>query len=382
MNEMPTLSEPNATPGSAVKTAPQAADQPPGRAPGLLEQLQKPMSIAVIVLAVLLAAQSWSTSKQIRNLREEVAKRLQKGDVSNAETGVLARNVQEGTKELQIKVGALENRQSETQSQQLALEQLYNDLSKNRDEWALTEIEQVLSTASQQLQLAGNVPGALIALQNADRSLSRSDKPQFITIRRAIGRDMEKLKALPSVDSTGVALRLDAVIAQIDALPMLSDETPALPAAPEKPGKAKHVRDASGKLVGPPAPEPLLQKVRDGFNTWSGDMWDDVRQLIRIRRVDTPEALMLSPTQSYFLRENVKLRLLNARMALLSRNETAFRNDLIAAQDALAKYFDTRAKGTQTAQALLRQVQGSNLAIEMPTLSDSLAAVRNYKAKS
>ncbi|MEX0141341.1 putative uroporphyrinogen-III C-methyltransferase [compost metagenome] len=382
MNEMPTLSEPNATPGGAVKTAPQAADQPAGRAPTLLEQLQKPMSIAVIVLAVLLAAQSWSTSKQIRNLREEVAKRLQKGDVSNAETGVLARNVQEGTKELEIKVGALENRQSETQSQQLALEQLYNDLSKNRDEWALTEIEQVLSTASQQLQLAGNVPGALIALQNADRSLSRSDKPQFITIRRAIGRDMEKLKALPSVDSTGVALRLDAVIAQIDSLPMLSDETPALPAAPEKPGKAKPVRDAAGKLVGPPAPEPMLQKVRDGFNTWSGDMWADVRQLIRIRRVDTPEALMLSPTQSYFLRENVKLRLLNARMALLSRNETAFRNDLIAAQDALAKYFDTRAKSTQTAQALLRQVQGSNLAIEMPTLSDSLTAVRNYKAKS
>ncbi|KKO65525.1 putative uroporphyrinogen-III C-methyltransferase [Janthinobacterium sp. KBS0711] len=382
MNEMPTLSEPNATPGSAVKTAPQAADQPAGRAPTLLEQLQKPMSIAVIVLAVLLAAQSWSSSKQIRNLREEVAKRLQKGDVSNAETGVLARNVQEGTKELEIKVGALENRQSETQSQQLALEQLYNDLSKNRDEWALTEIEQVLSTASQQLQLAGNVPGALIALQNADRSLSRSDKPQFITIRRAIGRDMEKLKALPSVDSTGVALRLDAVIAQVDSLPMLSDETPALPAAPEKPGKAKPVRDAAGKLVGPPAPEPMLQKVRDGFNTWSGDMWADVRQLIRIRRVDTPEALMLSPTQSYFLRENVKLRLLNARMALLSRNETAFRNDLIAAQDALAKYFDTRAKSTQTAQALLRQVQGSNLAIEMPTLSDSLTAVRNYKAKS
>lgn len=382
MNEMPTLSEPNATPAGAVKTAPQAADQPAGRAPTLLEQLQKPMSIAVIVLAVLLAAQSWSSSKQIRNLREEVAKRLQKGDVSNAETGVLARTVQEGTKELEIKVGALENRQSETQSQQLALEQLYNDLSKNRDEWALTEIEQVLSTASQQLQLAGNVPGALIALQNADRSLSRSDKPQFITIRRAIGRDMEKLKALPSVDSTGVALRLDAVIAQVDSLPMLSDETPAMPAAPEKPGKGKSVRDASGKLVGPPAPEPLLQKVRDGFNTWSGDMWADVRQLIRIRRVDTPEALMLSPTQSYFLRENVKLRLLNARMALLSRNETAFRNDLIAAQDALAKYFDTRAKSTQTAQALLRQVQGSNLAIEMPTLSDSLTAVRNYKAKS
>ena len=110
-------------------------------------------------------------------------------------------------------------------------------------------------------------------------------------------------------------------------------------------------------------------------------MWTDVRQLIRVRNVDTPDALMLSPTQAYFLRENLKLRLLNARMALLSRNEGAFRADLIAAQEALVKYFDTRARSTQTVQALLRQVQSSNLAIEMPTLSDSLTAVRNYKAK-
>ena len=110
-------------------------------------------------------------------------------------------------------------------------------------------------------------------------------------------------------------------------------------------------------------------------------MWTDVRQLIRVRSVETPDALMLSPTQAYFLRENLKLRLLNARMALLSRNEAAFRADLIAAQEALVKYFDTRSRVTQSAQNALRQVQANNLAIEMPTLSDSLNAVRNYKAK-
>ncbi|CDG82068.1 hemX family protein [Janthinobacterium agaricidamnosum NBRC 102515 = DSM 9628] len=384
---MPTLSDPGANPNAAAHSA-AAADSavkispPAGLAPpSLLDTLQKPMSVAVIILAVLLGLQTWSSSRKISNLREEVAKRLQKGDVSNAETGTLARGVVEANKELQIKVGALESRQSEAQSQQMALEQLYNDLSKNRDEWALTEIEQVLSTASQQLQLAGNVPGALIALQNADRSLSRSDKPQFITIRRAIGRDTEKLKALPSVDSTGVALRLDAVIGQIDLLPMLSDEKPSVPAAPLRPARAKAA--AKGALVGPEpdAGNPFLLKLQDIWHSWSSEMWIDVRQLIRIRSVDTPDALMLSPSQSYFLRENIKLRLLNARMALLSRNETAFRSDLIAAQDALVKYFDTRAKSTQTAQALLRQVQASNLAIDMPTLSDSLSAVRNYKAK-
>ena len=110
-------------------------------------------------------------------------------------------------------------------------------------------------------------------------------------------------------------------------------------------------------------------------------MWDDVRQLIRVRRVDNPEALMVSPEQAYFLRENLKLRLLNARLALMSRNEAAFRIDMAAAQEALVKYFDARAAATQSAQALLRQVQANNVAIEMPSLSDSLNAVRNYKSK-
>lgn len=408
MNEMSTESPNNAAaaPGAAVHVAappvepgaspaagkaadgaslkPGAADETP-----LMEVLQRPMSIAVIVLAILLAAQTWSSHNQLRNLREDVARRLQKNDASNADTGTLARSVQESAKELQAKVAVLENRQTEAQSQQLALEQLYQDLSKNRDEWALTEIEQVLSTASQQLQLAGNVPGALIALQNADRSLSRSDKPQFITIRRAIGRDTEKLKALPMVDSTGVALRIDAVIAQVDTLPMLSDEKPALPAPPAAPlatapARAGKGGKAAAALALPPAPAPQSGFVADighAWNAWSSEMWDEVRQLIRIRSVETPDALMLSPTQAYFLRENIKLRLLNARMALLSRNESAFRSDLIAAQEALVKYFDVRAKPTQTVQASLRQVQSSNLAIEMPTLSDSLDAVRNYKAK-
>jgi len=387
MNDLPTL--PNASPGPqsgpAVEPTPAApaAPAPAYSEPTFSDALQRPLTIAVIVLAILLAAQTWSSHKRVNNLREEMARRLQKGDASNAETGQLVRATQESTKELQIKVGTLENRQQEAQSQQLALEQLYQDLSKNRDEWALAEIEQVLSTASQQLQLAGNVPGALIALQNADRSLSRSDKPQFITIRRAIAKDIERLKALPSVDNVGLAVRLDNVIAQIDNLPLLADEKPAVAALPEKKLKPRAVKGATGKAALETAPpeETWGQRMQHAWHDWSADMWSEVTQLVRVRTVETPEALMLSPTHAYFLRENLKLRLLNARMALLSRNEAAFRADLLAAQEALAKYFDTRAKQTQTVQQLLRQVQGSNLSIEMPTLADSLNAVRNYKAK-
>jgi uroporphyrin-3 C-methyltransferase/uroporphyrinogen III methyltransferase/synthase len=375
--ELPPTQPPAANPAlSAPGPESYRARAPERRAgPGLSEQLTRPLGLAVIALAVLLAAQTWSSHSRINTLRQEMARSLQKGNETAAETASLARDVAEQSKALQLKVGVLESRQLENQSQQLALEQLYADLSKSRDEWALSEVEQVLSTASQQLQLAGNVQGALIALQNADRSLSRSDKPQFIAVRRAIAGDLEKLKATPAVDLAGVALRLDSVIAQVDTLPMLSDEKPLLPAAPVRTQRAHRAATPAAPAVSLGIGERMLATWRN----WSEEMWDDVRQLIRVRSVNTPEALMLSPSQTYFVRENLKLRLLNARLALLSRDETTFAGDLTAAQETLDKYFDTRARTTQQAQSALRQVQANNLAIEMPTLADSLNAVRNYK---
>jgi uroporphyrin-3 C-methyltransferase/uroporphyrinogen III methyltransferase/synthase len=348
---------------------------------------QRFLSAALIVLAILLVAQWLITHREISSLRNEVAKRMQSGDSVNTETRVIAKSVQETAQELQAKVSVLESKQSEAQSQQVALEQLYQDLFKKREDWALAEIEQVLSTASQQLQLAGNVQGALIALQNADTRLSRADTPQFVSVRRAIAHDIERLKALPSLDLTGITLRLDSVIGQIDNMPLLSDEQPVAPVS-----EPKNVRRAPVRLKAQKDKAEAVDEVQPSsgdwaplakarWESWSGEMWNELQQLIRIRKVDSPDALLLSPTQAYYARENLKLRLLTARLSLLSRNEAAFRSDMIAAQDTIAKYFDTRARQTQTAQTILKQVQASNLAIEMPTLAESLNAVRNYKPK-
>lgn len=388
MNDLPNQTDnkdvpPNQQATPAVDTPPAAPATPANPPAAERDAFRQPLTIAVVVLGILLAAQAFYSKNQVFRLREEMARRLQQGDSLNGQTSQLAKGVQETTREIQLKIGVLENRQQEAQAQQMALEQLYNDMSKNRDEWALAEIEQVLSTASQQLQLAGNVPGALIALQNADRSLSRSDKPQFITIRRAIAKDIERLKALPNVDSVGLAVRLDNVIAQVDGLPMMSDAKPTPAAPPVR--KAAVASKGKGKDA---ASAPVLleeegwgSRAKAVWQDWSSEMWAEVSTLVRVRRIDNPDAIMMAPEEAYFLRENLKLRLLNARMALLSRNEAAFRADLLAAQESLAKYFDTKTRQTQTAQQLLRQLQGSNLSIEMPTLADSLNAVRNYKAK-
>jgi uroporphyrin-3 C-methyltransferase len=385
MNEshsIPESNSPTPIPSSPVEAgAALAAPAPNWKSNRASSLISRWIHVAVGILAILLFLQWWSSHDEITKLRLELAHRLQQGDLANTEAGMVAKNAEEQTKELQAKVAVLEGKQVEAQSQQVALEQLYQDLSKNRDDWALAEIEQVLSTASQQLQLAGNVPGALIALQNADRSLSRSDKPQFITIRRAIAKDMDLLKALPSLDTTGIALRLDSIIGEVDSMPLLSDEKPSLPATQPKNSRRTESKTSAAGTAGRGHDHEWSAMLEDKWQSWTDEMWGEIRQLIRVRTVDTPDALLLSPTQSYYARENLKLRLLNARLALLSRNESAFRSDMLAAQDQIGKYFDTRAKQTQVAQALLKQVQSSNLSIEMPTLAESLNAVRNYKAK-
>ena len=395
MNDLPSL--PPAGAGSAPPTDPSilqrsAAGVALAEPMSAVRQTQRALRriyIALGILALLIIALVVGNRMAATTLRDEVARHLKTGDTGNTETRLLVKSLSDTARELQAKVAVMESKQVETQSQQLALEQLYQELSKNRDDWALAEIEQVLSTASQQLQLAGNVAGALIALQNADSRLSRSDKPQFIVIRRALARDIDRLKAVPSLDLTGIALRLDSIIGQIDGMPLLSDERPTLPAT--QPKKSYRPPAKANKAPGSDATRVTVQDT-DAGNDWlyvlqekwqslSNEMWTEVRQLIRVRSVDVPDALLLSPSQAYYARENLKLRLLNARLALLSRNESAFRSDMIASQDAIIKYFDTRARQTQTAQALLRQVQSSNLAIELPTLAESLNAVRNYKAK-
>lgn len=368
---------------SAIPASPSVARAQRARMRGLVNAIRL-FAILLLVLFGLLAALWWNTHTNLKLLRVELAQRLVAGDTLNGETRGIVKAAQDGIKDVQSRIAVIESKQNETQSQQLALDQLYQDLSKNRDDWALAEIEQVLSTASQQLQLAGNVPGALIALQNADARLSRSDKPQFITIRRSIGHDMDKLKALPLVDMTGLALRLDSIIAQIDGMPLLADEKPALPAAAPRvapvsastPAQSGAAATTSSAVV-----TPWYGVLNEKWQSLSSEVWNELRQLVRVRTVSTPDALLLSPTEAYYSRENLKLRLLNARLALLSRNEPAFRSDLAAAQVTIAKYFDTRARQTVAVQGMLRQVQGSDLTIELPTLAESLNAVRNYKAK-
>lgn len=314
-------------------------------------------SLVIAVLALGLAGWQWLDSRhRINDLEQNLVKRLTEFESSSKESRLLSSQAQEGSREALVKLGVLESKLVESQNQQVALEALYQELSRNRDEWALADIEQILSIASQQLQLSGNVKAALIAMQTADTRLQRLDKPQFIGLRKVINKDIERLKVLPFVDTVGISLRLDEMIATIDNLPLM--------------------------LTTPPKDEKPAPAAKASSGWWAQlgrEAWQDITQLVQIRRIEHPEVPLMSPTQSYFVRENTKLRLITARIALLQHDEQTFKADLKAAQEWVTRYFDSNAKITRMAQTTLRQIAESPVSIQSPDISDSLAAINNYK---
>ncbi len=325
--------------------------------------------VGMLVLVLLFALGWWDSRSQIAALRAEMATRLQEEQDLSRQTQAAAREAQERMRDALVKMAALETRLIESQSQQVALESMVFDLSRSRDDWALSEIEQTLTLAAQQLQLAGNVRGALLALQNADARLGRADRAQFISVRRTLQKDVERLKALPQVDTSGLAIKLDAVIASADSLPLIFDEK----LQPQAARSGQGVREAAAAKGGEAPAPSLWQRLRD-------DAWEQFRLLVRIRDVENADPVLLNPSQAFFLRENLKLRLLNARIALLQRNEALFRQDLALANQWLVRYFDVRSRAGAGAVASLNALVASAVSIELPTLADSLNAVRNYKA--
>lgn len=317
------------------------------------------LALVVALIALALAAWQWYEGRgEISMLRQELAKKLAGADTQGKESRIMAEQAREAVTEAQVKLGVLESRLAESQNQQIALEALYQELSRNRDEWTYSEIEQSLFMASQQLQLAGNVKTALIALQSADARLQRMNRPQLTALRKAINRDIEQLKAAPHVDTVAISVRLDGIVAQVDRLPLAMEMRPPQ----EAPG----------------APSPAA----DPGNAWTRfwrEAWVELKQLVRVQQMDQPEVPLLTPAQSYFLRENLKLRLIGARLALLARDAPSFKADLKAARDWLARYYDPGNNNVAHAQAVLKSLHEAEASIETPDLAGTLEAMRGLR---
>ncbi len=313
--------------------------------------------LTLLVVVVVFAWQWLDSKQQLNQIQQTLAQRLAEVDGNSKAAQTLTLQSQELVRELGGKLSLLESRYAETQSQRASLETLYHDLASSRDQMVLAEVEQLLLIAGQQLQLAGNVKAALIAMQQADSRLQRLDRAALENLRRALRKDIDKLRALPDVDVSGINARLDSLISLVSRLPLLQDmrpnETRTAPAATPDDGR---------------------------LQTYLNDFWREIRELVRIENTHQQELPLLSPTQSFFLRENLKLRLLSARLALLTRDESSFRHDIRTAQDWVKLYFDVKSAEGAQAIGILQKLNLSSIKIDLPDVGASLEAVRHYRA--
>lgn len=322
--------------------------------------------LLIVALAGIFVWQWIELRQRVATTQEQLARRLVEGAGQLNEARALAAAAQEAQLAQATRIAVLEARLAELHGQQGSLEGLYQELARGRDEWLLTEVDQLLTLAGQQLQLGGNAAAAIAALGTADARLARSDRPQWVALRKAVGHDLQRLRALPQVDSAGIAMRLENAALAVDQMALAFESRPV--------PRAKGGRETRESKDSAPGGEWGVW-----WQHWLGEIWQEVHQLIRIDRLDRPDPAVLAPQHAVFLRENLKLRLLGARLALLGRDQATFKGELRLATQWLDRYFDSRDRLVGQALDALRPLLASELNIEAPALNESLAALKAVK---
>ena len=374
----PTQPTPPLQPLAGAVVPPASATLPAG--PDAV-QISRKWVLAMGVVAGAALVVSGFLWQKLGTIQEELARRSTDSGAQAIEARTLARAAQDSTRELAARLALQENRISEVSLQRTQLEELMQSLSRSRDENLVVDIESALRLAQQQAQLAGSAEPLIAALKSSEQRLARAAQPRLNPLQRAIAKDTERIKSASLTDVPVLLIKLDELTRMADDLPIANAFALSTPnrntatAAPADPAKGAAVKN-----------EKALPMVFDkaALQAWSQRLLDSVRdearKLLRVSRIDQPEAALLAPEQAFFLRENLKLRLLNARLGLLSRQTDTARTDLVTAATWLGKYFDPASRKTQAAVQLLQQVQGQLKTSELPRLEDTMAALATAAA--
>ena len=340
--------EANNDQASAINTAP-VSDKPSSRWLKIAFSLSLVSLIAVALLWL-------SSMKNIQNLEHELATKLDAFNEKNQQSLALAKNADTRSTEIAARSEILEEKYTESFDQQAALKALYQELANNREERMLSDVEQLLVIANQQLQLAGNIKPALLALQAADTKLQGFDSTKAVQLRKSINQDIQRLQNLPLADITSISLKLGSLSQRVDQLALVSD---------------RHPNSAQNKVAHDLSNNPWRKLTQE--------IWQDIKNMVRIERIDHPELPLLTPEQTFFLRENIKLHLLTARIALLRHDEVTYKSDLLAAQSAISLHFDVRESLTQNTLDEIKGLTNNHISTELPDIEQSLRLLNQYK---
>ncbi|HMS27971.1 MAG TPA: uroporphyrinogen-III C-methyltransferase [Burkholderiaceae bacterium] len=338
------------------------------------------VTIAALAISLLATAYLW---RKLNGIQEHLARQSADASTLSIEARSLAKNAQELARDAMARSSLNETKLSEVALQRSQLDELMQSLSRSRDENLVVDIESALRLAQQQAQLTGSVEPLLAALKTADVRLAKSAQPRLNTVRRALNNDALRIKAATVTDVPNLMGKLDELTQLIDTLPAgnavgpKSGDTAASPLAKLENGQASVSH--TGKESKPAKTTNMGSDLQNAVSSWVQRVWLAVRaesgKLVRVSQIGHPDAVLQTPEQTFFLRENLKLRVLNARMGVLSRQFASAKSDLATVNTDLRKYADAGTPAAKQAFSLLQQSQAQLANLSIPGLEESLAAL-------
>lgn len=385
MNDHPTAAVP-AEPASPLPVADTPSTPPPTNRPAAAWGDARWWLALAAVLAVLAGVSlviAWKTQQRVKSIEQQLVRRLDDSQLQSGEARMLAKQSQDGVLAAAAKVALLEARVAEVAVQRSQLEDLMQSLSRSRDENLLVDVDTGIRVAMQQTAITGSAEPLVAMLKQADDRLARYDQPRLEGVRRAIARDLDRVKAVGVTDIPTLSIKLDEAVRLIDELPLLATAEPrpatgkGKASAPAATASAPTAGASGAAAVARTASSPTAwwPTWDSNWTAFSERVWSEAKSLIRVTRIDHPESMLLAPDHAFFVRENVKLRLLNARLALLSRQFDTAQSDLQVVQSALDRYFDRGSRRTLLAGDLVRQVAAQARQVTVPKPDDTLVAL-------
>ena len=326
--------------------------------------MKKSGGVAALVLALLalglsigLAAAayfSWHQIQRVSTSLDGIETRLdQRLQPLRSALNDIERTLQDQRRQLDTRFQSLTGEQERVARRVGVLASL---VGRSEQGWTLAEVEYLLRIASQRLQLQRDTGTARVALEAADARLRDLADPHFLVVREQIAKELEALAAVPAVDRDGISATLVALMERIDTLPVAgSDYQPVVPA------------DTAEK-------ETTDTTVQD-WRELPALLWSVVSDLFRFREHEQQVKPMLPPEREYFLRENLRLQLSAARLALLRDDSSQYRQALETSAGWLEDYF-ARDEQVSGMQAQLEKLASVAITPELPDVSAALRLLR------
>lgn len=315
--------------------------------------------------------------QKVGGMQEQLARQSADAMTQAAEARTLARESQDLVRDASAKLSVMEIRVNEVSLQRGQLDTLVQNLTRSRDDTLLVDIESAIRMAQQQVQLTGNTEPLVATLQSSIKRIERTAQPRLVPVQKAMEHDLDRMSQTTVIDTASLLARIDDVVGLVDDM-HVKNSAP-LPNAQRRPLRAQPEAPSTETL-----PEATSPTQWEWWSHWGDKVWQATRaeasELLRVSRIENADALLMAPEQAFFVRENIKLKLLNARLAVLARQYDAARADIGSAQTSLSKYFDNTSRRTHQAQAVLAQLQNHMQATQQPALSDTLTALSTAAA--